>query len=337
MKSAIARGGGGDKAFAASVPFAHAQIDDISGHPPQARHSPFDISTLSVITAAFAPMPILYTHGSIFHADEVVGAGLLIHLGVVADVGCIRRVNMLPEVVAPGDIVLDIGLRHGLAEDGVLRLDHHQDKSMPCAAVLVYRHFEARWSKPERRAIERFLDGVDRDDRGFAVNQPGTLTLSNIVAALNPVGEADDTARLDAFREAVTLFLGLFRKLVAFQELVESQAETVAALVALNAPVICADTFLPKLLRALEGSPTRFAVYPSLRGGWCLQAVSRPGTKIPVQVIPADTPGATFVHAAGFIASFATRDEAEVAGRELAAIPLPSPEPGPDAEAEIVA
>lgn len=281
-------------------------------------------------------MPTLYTHGSIFHADEVVGAGLLIHLGVIAGVADIRRVNTLPGTLAAGDIVLDIGLRHGPDESGVLHLDHHQDKGMPCAAVLVYRHYDTRWSKAERRAVERFLDGVDRDDRGMAGNLHGTLTLSNIVATLNPVGEADDPARTDAFREAVTWFLGLFRRLVAFQELVESQAEVVAALVARAAPYVVAESFLPKLLRALEGSVTRFALYPSLRGGWCLQAVSLPGTKTPLQPIPAQIPGASFVHAAGFIASFATREAAEAAAERLCAEPAPGLAVAPAPEGEIV-
>lgn len=281
-------------------------------------------------------MPTLHTHGSIFHADEVIGAGLLIHLGVIAGIADIRRVNTPPAAAAPGDIVLDIGLRHGLDEHGVLHLDHHQDKAMPCAAVLVYRHFDARWSKAERRAIERFLDGVDRDDRGIAPNHPGTMTLSHIVAALNPVGEVDDAARLAAFGEAVTLFLALFKKLVAFQELVESQAEIVAALVAQNAPYVVADTFLPKLLRALEGTLTRHAIYPSLRGGWCLQAVSLPGTKTPLQPIPPDIADATFVHAAGFIAAFATREQAVAAAETLAAIPVLTAVAPTSPEAEIV-
>lgn len=280
-------------------------------------------------------MPTLYTHGSIFHADEVVGAGLLIYLGEISGVGDIRRVNTLPASVAPGDIVLDIGLRHGTDAAGVLHLDHHQDKAMPCAAVLVYRHYDARWSKPERRAIDRFLDGVDRDDRGMAGNLHGVMTLSNIVATLNPVGEADDEARAVAFREAVLLFLALFRRMVAFQELVESQAEVVSALVAQGAPYVVAESFLPKLLRALEGTVTRYAIYPSLRGGWCLQAVSLPGTKLPLQPIPPEIEGAGFVHAAGFIASFATRESAEAAAARLCALPvsLPVAASAPEADA----
>lgn len=275
-------------------------------------------------------MRTLYTHGSIFHADEVVGAGLLIWLGEIEGVTAIRRLNTPPESPVAGDIVLDLGLRHGLDENGVLWLDHHHDKAVPCSAVLVFRHFETRWTKPQRKAIERFLDGVDKNDRGLVGYTQGTMTLSDIVGVLNPVGEVPDSARDAAFAEAVTLFLGMFRRMVAFQELVETQAAEVAQLAASGAAYVVSEQFLPKLMRALEGTATRFAVYPSLRGGWCIQAVSLPGTKTPVQPIPGDTPGATFVHAAGFIASFATREAAEGAATALAAQPAvldPSAEP----------
>ena len=282
-------------------------------------------------------MPTLYTHASIFHADEVIGAGLLVYLGEIASVADIRRVNDVPaEDLRPGDFVVDVGLKLGADEAGVTWLDHHQDKALPCAAVLVFRHFEARWTKPQRKAIERFLDGVDKHDRGLVGYTQGTMTLSDIVGTLNPVGEATDAERTANFREAVTLFVGMLRRMVAFQELVESQAAQVAALTALNTPFVVSETFLPKLLRALEGSLTRHAVYPSLRGGWCIQAVSLPGTKTPLQPIPADIAGATFVHPAGFIASFPTQEAALAAAGELAKVEVFTPVPAKAPEDEIV-
>lgn len=270
-------------------------------------------------------MPTLLTHASIFHADEVIGAGLLVYLGEVTP-SDIRRVNEVPETgLRPGDFVLDLGLRLGTDESGVTWLDHHQDKALPCAAVLVFRHFESRWTKPQRKAIERFLDGVDKHDRGLVGHTQGTMTLSDIVSTLNPVGEATEERRTETFLEAVTLFVDMLRRMVAFQELVESQAAQVAALTALNTPYVVSETFLPKLLRSLEGSLTRHAAYPSLRGGWCLQAVSLPGTKTPVQPIPPETPGATFVHPSGFIAAFPSRETALAAAAELARVEVFTP------------
>ena len=227
-------------------------------------------------------MPTLHTHGSIFHADEVIGAGLFVYMGDITTAD-IRRVNTLnPADIAPGDFVLDIGGKLGV-DNGVTWLDHHQDKEIPCAAVLTYRHLEPRLSVPQKKAIERFLDGVDKHDRGLAPYFKGAMSLSDIIAALNPVGEATEDMRTANFREAVTLFVAFLRRMVAYQELVESQAEAVAALVALNTPFVVSEVYLPKLLRSLEGTLTRHAVYPSLRGGWSVQAVSLPGTKTPVQ------------------------------------------------------
>lgn len=276
-------------------------------------------------------MPTLYTHGSIFHADEVIGAALLAYLGETT-LSDIRRVNTLPAALAPGDFVLDIGGKLGV-EDGVTYLDHHQDKELQCAAALVYKHFEARWTPAQKKAIERFLDGVDKDDRGLAYHSKGTMTLSNIIASLNPVGEATEEMRTANFVEAATLFLAFFRRMVAYQELVESQTEAVAALVAQNTPYVVAETHLPKLLRSLEGTLTRHAIYPSLRGGWNLQAVCIPATKTPLQPVPAGIAGATFVHATGFIAGFATREEAVAAAEELAKVEIFTPV---KAEEEIV-
>lgn len=278
-------------------------------------------------------MPTLYTHGSIFHADEVIGAALLVHLGEIA-ITDIRRVNTLPEKekLAPGDIVLDIGGKLGV-EDGVIFLDHHQDKELQCAAVLVYKHFDARWTPAQKKAVERFLDGVDKDDRGLAYHTKGTMTLSNIISGLNPVGEANDEKRTAAFIEAVTVFLAFFKRMVAYQELVESQAEEVARLVARQTPYVVSGSHLPKLLRSLEGTFTRYAIYPSLRGGWNLQAVCIPATKTPLQPIPADTAGATFVHATGFIAGFATQEDAVAAAEELVKVEILVPV---KAEGEVV-
>ena len=269
-------------------------------------------------------MPKLHTHGSIFHADEVIGAALFVHLGDIAT-SDILRANHAPESPAPGDIVLDIGGRHGVDDNGVVWLDHHQDKDMPCAAVLTFRHLEPRLSPATKKAAERFLDGVDRHDRGMEPYIKGRMTLSDIIAALNPVGEATEDKRTANFREAVTLFVALFNRMVAYQELVESQAGDVARLAALNAPFVVAEQYLPKLLRTLEGTLTRHAVYPSLRGGWSVQAVCIPNTKTPVQPVPAGIAGATFVHATGFIASFATKEEAVAAATELAKIDIVVP------------
>jgi uncharacterized UPF0160 family protein len=265
-------------------------------------------------------MPTLYTHGSIFHADEVIGAALLVYLGEIA-ITDIRRVNTLPAALASGDFVLDIGGKLAV-EEGVTFLDHHQDKELQCAAALVYKHFDARWTTAQKKAIERFLDGVDKDDRGLAYHAKGTMTLSNIIAGLNPVGEATEDMRTANFIEAATVFLAFFRRMVAYQELVESQAALVSALVAQNTPYVVADAHLPKLLRSLEGTLTRHALYPSLRGGWNLQAVCIPTTKTPVQVIPADIAGATFVHATGFIAGFATKEDAIAAAEILAKVEI---------------
>lgn len=279
-------------------------------------------------------MPTLHTHGSIFHADEVIGAALLVYIGDIA-VGDIRRTNHAPEAPAAGDYVLDIGGKHGVDDAGAIHLDHHQDKNMPCAAVLTFRHLEPRLSNAAKKAAERFLDGVDRHDRGMAPYIKGQMTLSDIIAALNPVGEATEEQRTAHFREAVTLFVALFRRMVSYQELVESQAGEVGRLVGLNAPYVVAEQYLPKLLRTLEGTLTRHAVYPSLRGGWSLQGVCIANTKTPVQPIPADIAGATFVHATGFIASFATREEAVAAAEALSKIEIFIPEKKTEAEIEI--
>lgn len=90
--------------------------------------------------------------------------------------------------------------------------------------------------------------------------------------------------------------------------------------------------FLEKCLpwmRTLIPSKAMYVVYPSIRGGWNIQCVPvAPGDRTTKKPFPASwlsnpetrPAGCTFVHPAGFLASFAGIDDAEAAAKLLTAL-----------------
>lgn len=139
------------------------------------------------------------THGSLFHADEVLATAILGH--VIPNL-FVARVYNVPKVLDPSVIVYDIG-------NGPY--DHHQrvgngerDNGVPYASAgLIWRRYGHEVCKntadPEDvwEYVDRFLvQGVDASDNGVlpAIKyQAQAMSVAQIVSGFYPVWDADMT------------------------------------------------------------------------------------------------------------------------------------------------
>lgn len=267
---------------------------------------------------------VIITHSSTFHADEVFGCALLrhfapSHLYMVRTLGIEDAVNKFKSVNSH-IVVLDIGQKIEEAE-GVSYLDHHQDKNIPCAAVLA-----KEWLKkqlPEKAGlIERtcrdWLPGVDSHDRGLAKMEDGIQTLSQIIATFLP----EDMGIVDSqFFKALEFAEGHVARCAVIAETQIKEEEIINQKVAAaNKNYLVFDKYLRAtgpILSKREDDSILFFIYPHNRGGFALQTVSQKGVMTPRKLIPADIAGASFVHAAGFLANFPTFELAIAAAESL--------------------
>jgi uncharacterized UPF0160 family protein len=160
------------------------------------------------------------THSGTFQADEALGVWLLRQLPKWRDATCFRSRN--PEVLAPLDIVIDVG---GVYDHALLRYDHHQRgffetldgavgeavgtegatgrfKTKLSAAGLVYKHYGREILQclvpslegPRLEAVyvklyKDMMEGVDAVDNGIEIADETRYSegtgLSNRVARLN--------------------------------------------------------------------------------------------------------------------------------------------------------
>ncbi|MBY3433117.1 MYG1 family protein [Rhizobium laguerreae] len=181
------------------------------------------------------PVKRMITHSGSFHADDVMATVVLSKLFPEATVVRTRDPAILTTTTSC-DIVYDVGFEY---DAGRRRYDHHQpghplrDDGTPYSSFgLVWRHHGADFlknlfpceSEPILRAVwgnldRRFVIDIDRADNGYippgSVASTSETTLSLLVEDF--VAPWDDAAQDNEarFREAVSVFGGIFRKRVA--------------------------------------------------------------------------------------------------------------------------
>ena len=204
-----------------------------------------------------------FTHGGIFHADDVFAAALLLMLNPGIE---IERGFSVPDGFE--GVVFDIGGGE---------FDHHfegrrvRDNGVPYAAFgLVWDSFGERLlSHPDdRRAFdERFVQPIDLSD-----NTGAPCEFSETVASFNPSWDSDD-APDDRFAAAVQwakqALEGRIGALASQRNALEIVRERMEAC---DGRVLTLDRYLP-WQPAVVGSGYSYVVFPSLRGGFNVQVV----------------------------------------------------------------
>ena len=270
--------------------------------------------------------PLCVTHGGVFHADEVLATAILERAFERVRV---LRVAAVPEGLPADAIVYDIGFG---------ALDHHQlegagarENGVPYASAgLVWREYgqaalagieaaDEVWPQVDARLIQ----GVDAVDCGFVPKSAGrgVMSLSQVVSGFNPAwgsGVSSD----QGFASAVAVVRQVLDNAIAAAQANLRAAEVVdQAIEQAKEGVMVLPDFLPWHERffAAEREKTdgiKFVVYPSVRGGYNWQTVSKTAkSRVARKEVPTEWRGlegdalraacgvsdAIFCHRAGFV------------------------------------
>lgn len=258
---------------------------------------------------------VAYTHGGVFHADDVFSTALLELMNPNIE---IVRTFKVPE---DAELAFDIG--GGL-------YDHHQegsdirDNEIPYAAFgLLWRDLGAEFLGSQEEADKldaAFVQPLDLTDNTGAPN-----TLSNAISSFNPNWDSEPGSDNIRFREAVEFAAQI---LVNYRQRVQGKLKAKeivqTALESSNGEIVVLPRYTP-WHDVLVPSDTKFVVYPSQRSGYNLQTVpvelgsqeakiSLPSSWLEPTNVPE---GCSFVHKGLFIAAFDTKENAVLAAQSL--------------------
>lgn len=279
-----------------------------------------------------------FTHGGKFHADDVFSAALLLHFNPQLT---IQRGNRVPEDF--DGIVFDIGRGE---------YDHHQKDSRIRENQVPYAAFGLLWEalgteilSPEMAARfdEKFVQPLDLNDNTGEKNE-----LASMIGMFNPVWD-DNSGSDAAFLEAVAVAGRILEHKWERFRADERAEQQFAALLAKHRKRIAAEkkagTMDEKILilseffpcqKQLSATEIAFLIFPSNRGGYCVQPVRKensfnykydfPETWLGLEKEAlqeaAGLSDVSFCHKGGFLLTAETLDDAVAACRiSLAGMP----------------
>ena len=255
-----------------------------------------------------------YTHGGIFHADDVFSTALLRHIN--------PDINITRGFEPPNDpevVVYDIGLGE---------FDHHQKDNEERANGVPYAAFGKLWRRygglvfDSEELIERFdRDIVQPIDYSDNTGERNMLSLA--IASFNPNWNSDEEADEAFFRAVDFAYEILNNEFKRYRGFEAAKSIAQEAFEKSDGLVVELDKFVP-WQEALVPTTALFVIYPSQRGGYNIQIVPKiERASFPKRWLGAEeeelsseVPGMTFCHKGNFIAS---AENIEVA-REVAKI-----------------
>lgn len=223
-----------------------------------------------------------FTHSGKFHADDVFSSALLLYLNPQIT---IKRGNRVPEEY--DGIVFDIGRG---------RYDHHQRDSRVRENGVPYAAFGLLWEKLggeilggtlAQRFDEEFVQPLDNNDNTGEKNELATL-----IGNFNPVW--DETEAADGVTEEERdrgLSVGFLRAVQVAGMVLENKFaryradaradEKINQVLAMqetqggDARILVLPEFVPCQKR-LKETDIAFVIFPSNRGGYCIQPQKKP-------------------------------------------------------------
>lgn len=223
-----------------------------------------------------------FTHSGKFHADDVFSSALLLYLNPQIT---ITRGNRVPE--GYDGIVFDIGRG---------RYDHHQRDSRVRENGVPYAAFGLLWEELggeilggtlAQRFDEEFVQPLDNNDNTGEKNE-----LASLIGNFNPVW--DETEAADGLTEeerARGLSVGFLRAVQVAGMVLENKFaryradaradEKIDQVLAMqetqggDARILVLPEFVPCQKR-LKETDTAFVIFPSHRGGYCIQPQKKP-------------------------------------------------------------
>lgn len=210
-----------------------------------------------------------WTHNGKFHADDVFSAALLLYLNPEIR---IFRGNRVPEDFA--GIVFDIGRG---------RYDHHQKDSRIRENGIPYAAFGLLWEELGADILgeelaekfdESFVQPLDNNDNTGEKNE-----LASLIGSFNPAWDLEDNND-EAFFQAVSVagmildhkferYLGNERADQRVNELLKAKEEQSLENTE-DSRILVLPEFVPCQKRLSE-TQIAFVIFPSNRGGYCIQ------------------------------------------------------------------
>lgn len=257
-----------------------------------------------------------YTHGGVFHADDVFSTALLELMN--------PEIEVIRTFKVPDDAELAFDIGGGI-------YDHHQEGSEVRECDIPYAAFGLLWrdlgadflgSQEEADKVDiTFVQPIDLTDNTGTPN-----TLSSAISGFNPNWYEEPSAAESRFRDAVEFAVQI---LINLRQKVRGKLKAREivhiALESSDGEIVCLPRFAP-WHDVLVPSDAKFVIYPSQRSGYNLQTIpvelGSQEAKIPLPsswLEPANVPdGCSFVHKGLFIAAFDTMDNAVKAATRLA-------------------
>lgn len=271
-----------------------------------------------------------FTHGGKFHADDVFSAALLLYLNPEIQ---ISRGNQVPEDF--DGIVFDIGRG---------AYDHHQKDSRIRENGVPYAAFGLLWEAlgaeilGEELALsfdETFVQPLDNNDNTGEKNE-----LASLIGNFNPAWDAEggtDEAFFQAVSVAGIILENKFERCRGneradrrVEEILAEQERAIKAgeIPAENRQILILPEFVP-CQKHLSETEIAFVIFPSNRGGYCIQPQKREyslnykcsfplawlGLENEELEAASGIAGAVFCHKGGFLMTTKTLEEAVQAAK----------------------
>lgn len=249
-----------------------------------------------------------YTHGGVFHADDVFATALL---QIINPEISIQRGFRVPDDF--DGIVYDIG-------GG--KYDHHSEPRAVRSNGIPYAAFGKLWAvygpqlvgeKQTQWLDETFIQPLDSADNGGPTNP-----LCGAIAAMNPLWNAEEDST-SCFWAAVAIAKQILSREIQSCLSKQAASDITQAALQQKGRIVVIDRFAP-IITDLCGTDKAFLVFPSQRGGWNAQVVQvSPSDRTAVVPFPKDWWGAsaeqlpdgvTFCHASGFLLAATTKEAA---------------------------
>lgn len=237
----------------------------------------------------------IVTHGGSFHADEVLAIALLKEVGF-ATLEVKRTFKVTPEELEdPQTLVVDVGGVFDLASGN---LDHHHNGDLPASNVmaLAWAARNGYLSYPVARELKAFFSRVsDIDRKGPVVAGEQATEFSGMIRRMTDFGKAVKFARYIVRDLIASAKRSIKDRKRAMREISVNGAVGVQCT---NSPILCWKDQLDIV----------FLITPGREAGtW--NVISRDSQAYPILK---GTETAGFVHAAKFMAVFASIDDAKV-------------------------
>ena len=257
-----------------------------------------------------------FTHGGKFHADDVFSSALLLYLNPEIT---ITRGNFVPEDF--DGLVYDIGRGE---------YDHHQNDSRVRENGIPFAAFGLLWEKlgveilGEELALRfdnDFVQPLDLNDNTGERNE-----LASLIGDFNPSWD-EEGSNDEAFFEAVKLAGNVLEnKFAKYRGNERADQQVEEFMDKAEDGILVMPKFVP-CQKKLTDTEIEFIVFPSNRGGYCIQPLKKPGSmnykcSFPQEWLGLDgeelkeTTGlasANFCHKGGFIMTVGELDDAREA------------------------